>query len=98
MPKVRRSALRKRILQRREGDTTPLTSDRNKTAAMLLKEVEYNQDIVAILTSGPLLHNSGGVSSDDSCNRCIQCRYGIKKSTASLWRKRLGISNYEEVA
>jgi hypothetical protein len=98
-PKKQTTLIRERMLQR-EGmveDKTqpprsrfrPITPDRLKTPSMLLKELEFNMDIDTILRSGPLGHNN-----HSECGVCIECRYGIDKSTASKWRKRLHIPQY----
>jgi hypothetical protein len=98
--KVRSSILRHRILQQRgllenpsappSSRFTPVTPNNLKTTAMLLKELDFNMDIGVILKSGVLHHNPKVAW----CGECILCVYGIQPSTASKWRKRLGIGNY----
>ena len=108
MTRVRRALLRQRILQRNnitEDVTQPRSRrwqrkkagavpDALKTARMFIKELEFNLPIEDILNSGPLTHTT----SLPSCNRCIQCLYGIDFTTASRWRKRLGLGRYQGAA
>lgn len=112
MPRVKQSLIQARILQKRglSSDAKRPTRERFrprivvnpalKTTAMLLKEVQYNRDIEDMLTDGPLhCQATIGVKSPrgtTKCGRCIQCRYLINYSTASKWRKRLGIGPYHE--
>lgn len=65
--------------------------DRRKTAAMLMKEVEFQTPIEVILLSGPLHH----YGEEPTCNHCVQCLFGINKATASQWRRKLGLPSYQ---
>ena len=95
-PKVRASVLRRRLQQLNRDDRRRASAtNKDKTAAMLLKEIEYNMDIKDILTSGPLHHNAGGVDTEGICDRCLKCLFGIHPSTGSTWRKKLGLPKYE---
>ena len=67
---------------------------------MLYLEVVWNRDMEDILMSGPLhCQEALGVRAPKGrrrCGRCIQCVYHINYSTASRWRKRLGLPRYKE--